>query len=59
MNKTITFPVQVKSQAMKDLEWLTEYLTANGRAEMAKELNDDFNEFRKGLKAGTKEIEAA
>ncbi len=60
MKKVIAFPTQVKSQAMKDLEWLTEFLIAGGHEDMAKDLNEDFAEFRKSLKDGVKkEIEAA
>lgn len=60
MKNIVSFPKQVKSQAMKDLEWLTEFLIAGGHADMAQELNDDFADFRKSLKDGTKkDIEAA
>ncbi|MDX2108264.1 MAG: hypothetical protein SFY67_17855 [Candidatus Melainabacteria bacterium] len=63
MKNVISFP-QVKnskSKAMEDLEWLTEFLLANGRDEMAKELNDDFAAFQESLKTGSesKDIEAA
>jgi hypothetical protein len=50
MKNIVSLNLPKKSQAMEDLEWLTEFLLANGRDEMAKELNDDFAAFQKTLK---------
>lgn len=58
MKNIISLNLPKKSQAMEDLEWLTEFLLANGRVEMAKELNDDFAAFQQTLKT-EKTIEAA
>ncbi|MBP7863265.1 hypothetical protein KA183_16380 [bacterium] len=58
MKNIISLNLPKKSQAMEDLEWLTEFLLANGRDEMAKELNDDFAAFQQTLKT-EKTIEAA
>ncbi len=50
MKNIISLNLPKKSKAMEDLEWLTEFLLANGRDEMAKELNDDFAKFQQSLK---------
>lgn len=60
MNNIISLNLPKKSKAQEDLEWLTEFLLANGRDEMAKELNDDFAAFQQSLKTDkTEEEEAA
>ncbi len=50
MKNIVSLNIAKKSKAMEDLEWLTEFLLANGRDEMAKELNDDFAAFQQTLK---------
>ncbi|MBX9724402.1 MAG: hypothetical protein K2X81_23535 [Candidatus Obscuribacterales bacterium] len=50
MKNVVSLNIAKKSKAMEDLEWLTEFLLANGRDEMAKELNDDFAAFQQSLK---------
>lgn len=50
MKNVVSLNIAKKSKAMEDLEWLTEFLLANGRDEMAKELNEDFATFQQSLK---------